>query len=665
MPNVGFKLGPQENIDKIVNTIIEGSHGTFYLTSDTSRLYVGNHENRIVPVNAGIITVDQLVGDSDHSGLPSSDSVYPGNYYYAKKENVLCVFNGERWVQINSVVYNTGLTTDVSYDSEEKEVRINTIVTQQDMNEVEDTYIISASNGLSVNASSNDKINISVETPIEIMVEQGTDNTSAKLGVKSSLNKNGEDQFFNLKAGANVGSIVADGTDVTLNVNDTVNTEMSISLSNDDTNNSVTISTSLAQSMGAEVGDAYTLKGENGITVSADEDNMLSISAEKIEVKVTTVTDGAEVSLVSDLIESTEDKDKFNIISGNSNVTVESENNNIKISSKDTTIDSIAFTPLTSGFELSLVPSEGLEISNTIDPVVAVGKDGTVQSHYVNGTATLPVYSITETDALIEKELKLFNAMMYRGVVDGTQTFLPVSGVHVGDTYLIATDGYKAPDNTVHSAGTLAIANISDDSIVEDENGFIPEGYISWDYVTGSQVDTQYSLNAVEGGFTLTGNNGLINAGQFTIAGDSKDITVSSSASQGVDQSLTIAHKVYGDITATEGDTKVQEANNSLEFNAIDSIEVSNGHITSFTVKKITVQDTNASLASYTASVTSDELNLNKSVSVSQSIILQPSAGIEQERTASFSIESENENLIVNSNAGKTGIMMNLVWGSF
>ena len=73
--------------------------GYFYLTSDTHRLYVGQGE-ALVPVNEGVLTVANI------EALP--ESAHAGDFYYATAENVLCVYNGSQFIQINP---DTGMTS--------------------------------------------------------------------------------------------------------------------------------------------------------------------------------------------------------------------------------------------------------------------------------------------------------------------------------------------------------------------------------------------------------------------------------------------------------------------------------------------------------------------------------------------------------------------------
>ncbi len=102
--NIKFLLGTQDNLEKYISKNgATAENGAFYLTQDTHRLYVGTSDGHAVPVNEGVISVDRV------SALPTTNA-HPGEFYYAKEENILCVYAGPKnaqtgkggWVQINS-----------------------------------------------------------------------------------------------------------------------------------------------------------------------------------------------------------------------------------------------------------------------------------------------------------------------------------------------------------------------------------------------------------------------------------------------------------------------------------------------------------------------------------------------------------------------------------
>jgi hypothetical protein len=95
--NVLFLQGTQTALNALM-TNGGASEGAFYLTYDTHRLYIGRNDgNKIIPVavNEGVTTVANV------DSLPKS-GVNAGEFYYATTENILCVFNGSQFIQINT-----------------------------------------------------------------------------------------------------------------------------------------------------------------------------------------------------------------------------------------------------------------------------------------------------------------------------------------------------------------------------------------------------------------------------------------------------------------------------------------------------------------------------------------------------------------------------------
>lgn len=114
MINVGFKLGLQSSVDNIIDAGKGAEEGSFYLTSDTHRLYIGakngddayasadgtgTNDITLYAVNEGVTTVDSMSELPDYSS--GSSSAAAGRFYYISADNILCVWTGQKWVQIN------------------------------------------------------------------------------------------------------------------------------------------------------------------------------------------------------------------------------------------------------------------------------------------------------------------------------------------------------------------------------------------------------------------------------------------------------------------------------------------------------------------------------------------------------------------------------------
>ena len=102
MSTVNFKAGTQSKLDKLSH----GQSGTFYLTTDSNKLYVGKENGEIALLNQDIIRVAQL---------KDIINPQPHQFYYIENENILCLFNGEKWVQINSPTNNLSSPSGLNY----------------------------------------------------------------------------------------------------------------------------------------------------------------------------------------------------------------------------------------------------------------------------------------------------------------------------------------------------------------------------------------------------------------------------------------------------------------------------------------------------------------------------------------------------------------------
>ena len=93
---VMFKLGKQVNIPANGTAV----NGTFYLTSDTHRLYIGQ-ENNAVPINAGVTFCNNFA-ELTTKTTGETEQNLAGRVFFLKDTNILCVRSNGKWAQINS-----------------------------------------------------------------------------------------------------------------------------------------------------------------------------------------------------------------------------------------------------------------------------------------------------------------------------------------------------------------------------------------------------------------------------------------------------------------------------------------------------------------------------------------------------------------------------------
>lgn len=553
MPNVGFKMGVQTALDDLLKagTGAGAVAGTFYLTSDTNRLYIGKADGSIKPVNAGIITVTNTSALPDVTSLSKAEKdKLAGNYYYASEQNILCVFNGTNWVQINSVVTNSSMASAVS--------------------------------------------------------------------------------------------TATGGARVTTSVTDTNGTQKSTS---------------------------YTVVGDKGITVSGS-GTEVKISGDPITATVATSDNTATASFAS---ESGTTRTSVGI-KGGDNVTVSSEGNIITVVAKDRYVSSLSTAAREEGFGIYGQYNDGPNLTEVkINPVVKLDssiKNDTKEFKYVNGTATLPVYTAKEVDGIkttleanFESKLKGFNAMEYKGTVgtDGVLKSLPTISDNIKSGYSYLVSGELQVGNITYPAGTLVVASGNEDS----STGYLTT--LEWSFVTGSTADTTYKGNVVStGAIELTPSTGGAAVASINVSAGN-DIVVNASGAVGdKSQTYTVKHKDYTSETfGTAGATNatvMEPKATAYEIPVISGITVQNGHITGVTATKYTVKDTNVSFSSTTATVSS--IANSNVATIKHAIILQDGTGaqVKSPKDAEFSISSSSLEVTAASNSN---VAVNLVWGSF
>ena len=239
MANVGFKLGLQSAVDALIaqGASAGATPGSFYLTSDTHRLYIGNDDTSIAPVNEGVITVTNI---SDLPNITSANkAAYAGRFYYVSSQNILCVFNGSVWAQINPDTYVDAIEFVVAEISDDK-IRINNVVYNKtpggQTTQVESDYLeFDGANGIKVDVATT-QINgvdchVITITGDQYAISAEQDGTGAKVKLTSDENHNSDFNFvpgtFTGESGSNVTFKVENGN-VQVAAKDSQNASISI-----------------------------------------------------------------------------------------------------------------------------------------------------------------------------------------------------------------------------------------------------------------------------------------------------------------------------------------------------------------------------------------------------------------------------------------------------
>lgn len=563
--NIQFLLGTQANLEKYIKgpSASDGARaadGTFYLTNDTHRLYVGTSLGTAVPVNEGVITVSNL-------DILKTVSAHPGEFYYVTNGNILCVYTGKEWVQINNNTNTYVKATDTVVSLADQVATITTKYTMSD-----GTTPIS------------DSWNLAVAEGVKVSIDAATDKVILTGVVNDS---------FGVSAASNI---------ATVTLRDSFNNEKTFNVKTGNTNT---------------------------MTVGAS-------------------ADGDAVVL---------------------NV-------------KDMSNTALKVTPEATGFKVAVTDIMGTQ-SDVINPSIKVGASSDDTKHktlnFVNGTATLPIYTKEEID-----DIKLaLNAMTYRGLVGTSASStnpqrvikawatVKASSAEIGDTYLFAeqvTDG-----SNVYSKGTMAIAR------GVETNGVILAGNVIWDFVESTvNTDTKYELNnqatvAGTAGFVqLVGKlGGITESGKKVFFEDGTAIKASvtvdddghahiSFAHEGITASKTTGTVAQGVATYASSNDKSEKA---TTITTIESITVNaQGHVTNLKTNTITLKDTNAVINSVGMSV--GAANAAKEVVLTSSVQLKDGAGTTM-TAKTGTLKMKSDTLVFNqADSGKT-LGIDLVWGSF
>ena len=224
---VMFKRGTQEALADYIsgNGTVVATEGTFYLTTDTNRLYVGKG-GKAVPVNQGVIGVDELPSDANE--------IEVGQFYYIKGQNILAINSGKKWVQINPDTDTSISDRVISITaSGDNGVKVSDSIELEDNHGTDkgvktSEFIIAGDNGVKVSVDDNNNIVISQED-YAFTSEYKADSSTAKI----KLGNGSASSEFAVKAGDNVTlALDAANNQITVNANDTILRDVSLTKTN-------------------------------------------------------------------------------------------------------------------------------------------------------------------------------------------------------------------------------------------------------------------------------------------------------------------------------------------------------------------------------------------------------------------------------------------------
>ena len=560
MANVMFKRGSQSALQGLIDKK-SFTEGTFYLTTDSDRLYFAQSATELVLLNHQVIHVANL------NSLPSLAEATVGDFYYVVSENVLCTksaTDATKWVQINKNTNDndntktTDLTFTKSVDTSSKDITLNYTLKQQtsDINgnitnvpDITGSFVIKGTDIASV------------VTPTSVGV------TSSIVGGKAVISTTGEGANTTKKvniAGKGSVSISGDADNITITGKDTT-----YSMSSPAASTGITLTETGGEST------TITFTSGKQINVSGNTDKEISIAHG--EVTTTKPTDTSTIAA-----------------NGSFTAITEISTDNGHITSYKTNTYNMPATP---EYSITGVSADNtgkinvkLKEKNGPEKTTSSGTDlyYIVNNNKVYNQGSIDFYTKDE----IDRKINGIDAMVYRGTVgDISNPSLPTDNVHNGDTYKVAAAStYGGHDCKV---GDLLIA-----TGVEGDNGII--GDIVWTYVpSGDDTDTTYQLKTANNVISLYNNVTQLDNGTVTLA-KGTDMEVSTSGN-----TITVSHATKS-VTTNETISKII-SDSDRKFTTITAITDSNGHIASITPTEFTLPADNNT--TYTLSTLSDGTN--------------------------------------------------------
>ena len=492
--------------------------------------------------------------------------------------------------------------------------------------------------------------------PVELnRTIRSVENLDALNALKGPVGSNANDgvaagDFYYVAGGANsvsgnilayCSAVDATGKPTWVQINPDTNTKLATS-TNAVTKTAVTggvkVATSVSDTEGRTASGDFQIVGSENITVALV-DGQIKISTPDGSDTTYQIKTQANSSKGTILLNSsgTNDNSSINISGGkDSDVRVTSDDSgNITIGVADMRTKSIAVDAAPTGgngFDLKV---DGRDVGD-FDPTIKLGDNEAI--HFVNGNATLPVYTKTEVDTKVSNSLKTFDAMAYKGTVTqaDASTKLASTG-NVGDTYKAAGD--ITTSSVKAHTGDLIIATGTD-------------GAVTWDVIPSGD-DQTITGAATASGISVSDQSGTL--AEISVVEGSK-IKVSNSTS-GKKTTLTVGHEAITQPTPVAGTAVTQTAKNSAEFTAITDItEDGFGHVTGITTKKLTVVDTHNDVSGVETLAKGSNNKVETEISVSTTDGTT--------KTGKFSIGAAADSIIKVTGSGSATTLA-LEWGSF
>lgn len=443
-----------------------------------------------------------------------------------------------------------------------------------------------------------------------------------------------------------------------------------------------------------QVSDSFTITGANGIGVTASGKNVtLTGDTYTLSGAASSTNNAAEIQLNST---NTTNDSKVTLVGGTNTVTdgpdsaltITQSGDTITLRAANEYVTAIALSNEANGFGVQGTRnSNATTTKSTVDPLITVINDAADSSvvsttHFQNGTAALNVYS----KAVIDDMLKGLNAMHYKGTfgstggssgitsisynsTTGVVTVTPSTATfEVGDTLLYAganeTEYYGS---TPYKIGSLLIAQGT-----EGSDGKITAASLHFDVVQeqfGSDTNYSFVDNGAYGiglqpsvtGAGVTGIYSVTPAANGLI-----DIAVTDATTNGgTSRTLALSHGAVT-TTASTGTAQTQVFDTNLTIPVVTTVSTDGmGHVDGYTTTSYTIKDTHASIDQTSTTIATSASN-NVGV-VTTTVALNHGNNRSDSKSVSYEINSNSLTITDgdNATAGRQGLNIEMVWGSF
>ncbi|MBQ7820105.1 MAG: hypothetical protein IJ341_10460 [Bacteroidales bacterium] len=229
-----------------------------------------------------------------------------------------------------------------------------------------------------------------------------------------------------------------------------------------------------------------------------------------------------------------------------------------------------------------------------------------------------------------------------------------------GDTGLtIAHEDFTTAAAETANGGTLSHGDkFTAITAITADNGHVT-GYQPTEWTLPSDNNTTYSISAVDVSGTASAKLRLTAGGTGSGTDDVTFTAGTDLTAEAASDVITFAHKTYNAPTASASSATDKTPAHGGKFTVIDGITASNGHVTGYTTKEITLpSDNNTTYTLSGHTVASKTVTNGSGATLTTTLTSSNPSGT---TTATMDLTSTSLNVV----AGTKAVTIDLVWGTF